>query len=68
VNEETFRLARETNSIRLFWDYNIDPFEPAIVAHDLLPEKFRKVRLPQMREALERERRKHQPKAPVQGQ
>jgi hypothetical protein len=62
LNEETLGLACDPNSIRLFWKYGIDVFDIVIVEHDLLPEKFRTIRLPQMRTRLASLRDKRRPK------
>jgi hypothetical protein len=62
LNERVFRFAQEDRSARLALDRDIEVFD-AVLDDERLPEKFRTVRLPQMRERViarrrrERERR-----------
>ena len=51
LNERVFRFAQERPSARIALDRNIEVFD-AILDDERLPEKFRTVRLPQMRERI----------------
>jgi hypothetical protein len=52
LNERIFRFAQEDRSARLAHDRGIEVFD-AVLDDERLPEKFRAVRLPQMRERIE---------------
>ncbi len=51
LNERIFRFAQEDRSARLAHDRGIEVFD-AVLDDERLPEKFRTVRLPQMRERI----------------
>lgn len=51
LNERIFRFAEEDRSARLAHDRGIEVFD-AVLDDERLPEKFRTVRLPQMRERI----------------
>ncbi len=52
LNERIFRFAQEERSARLAHHRDIEVFD-AVLDDERLPEKFRTVRLPQMRERIE---------------
>jgi hypothetical protein len=52
LNERVFRFAQERPSARIALDRDIEVFD-AILDDERLPEKFRTIRLPQMRERIE---------------
>ncbi len=51
LNERIFRFAQEDRCSKLASDRGIDAFD-AVLDDERLPEKFRTVRLPQMRERI----------------
>lgn len=64
LNERIFRFAQEDRYAHLALDRDIDVFD-ALLDDERLPEKFRTIRLPQMRDRIrtlrqrQRERRAH---------
>jgi len=61
LNERIFRFAQEDRCARLAAERGVEVFD-AVLDDERLPEKFRTVRLPQMRERIRslRERLTHQ--------
>lgn len=57
LNERVFRFAQTDLCVRLARDRGIEVFG-AVLDDERLPEKFRAIRLPQMRDAI-RESRRH---------
>jgi hypothetical protein len=51
LNERIFRFAQENRCARLALDKDIEAFD-AILDDERLPEKFRTIRLPQMRQRI----------------
>ncbi|HXP99674.1 MAG TPA: hypothetical protein VN845_06380 [Solirubrobacteraceae bacterium] len=51
LNERTFRFAQEDRCSKLAADRDIETFD-AVLDDDRLPEKFRTLRLPQMRDRI----------------
>jgi hypothetical protein len=51
LNERIFRFAQEDRCVKLASDREIEAFD-AVLDDERLPEKFRTVRLPQMRERI----------------
>lgn len=52
LNERIFRFAQQDRCTRLALDRNIEALN-AVLDDERLPEKFRTVRLPQMRERIQ---------------
>ncbi len=66
LNERIFRFAQERDSARIALDRDIEVFD-AVLDDERLPEKFRTVRLPQMREHIIALRRRGRGWAPPHG-